>query len=49
MVAMLRAWRAARRTMRQRDAAPRATLRDIGITRPEIFAGVHGHLNAAWS
>ena len=36
-----------RRTIRQLDAVPRATLRDIGITRPEIFAGVHGRLNAA--
>ena len=47
IVRTLRAQRANRRSMRQLDAVPQATLRDIGITRPEIFAGVHGQLNAA--
>ena len=47
MVRTFRARQADRRTMRQLDAIPRATLKDIGITRPEVFAGVHGFLNAA--
>ena len=47
IVRTFRARQADRRTMRQLDAVPQATLKDIGITRPEVFAGVHGYLNAA--
>jgi uncharacterized protein YjiS (DUF1127 family) len=47
IVRTFRARHANRRTMRQLDAVPQATLKDIGITRPEVFAGVHGYLNAA--
>ncbi len=50
LTAMARSFRerqADRLSGRRLDAVPDATLKDIGITRPEVFAGVRGYLNAA--
>ena len=46
MVRTLRQRQADRVIRRQLESVPAATLRDIGITRPEVFAGVRGDLNA---
>jgi len=47
MVRAFRARQAERLTIRELDAVPQATLRDIGMTRPQVFARVHGNLSAA--
>lgn len=47
MARAVRRRRAARLSARRLDAVPDATLRDIGMTRAEVFAGVRGGLAAA--
>ncbi|HJQ55254.1 MAG TPA: hypothetical protein VJ890_00020 [Vineibacter sp.] len=43
----LRDRRADRLRRRQLDVVPAEILKDIGMTRPQVFAGVPGHLSAA--
>jgi uncharacterized protein YjiS (DUF1127 family) len=47
MIRTLRERRADRLRRRQLDVVPADILKDIGLTRPQVFAAIPGHLNGA--